>query len=551
MRLARAAAGVLVVGAGSILPFACVSTPVAGIGLVMNAPAGVLDDATSLTLQVFLAAGHTCNADGSFSPAADDAEEFSLDKGGCSGGATWCGEITLEQDDEERMFYVEARSSAGLLARGCATAVIDRDPVDVSITVVRFVEESCCGDGDLQPGELCDEGGDEQCGGTTETATCAADCLTKPVAVDANGEDVGQGNLAITFAQGDGQLSGGLRAAYEHSSALKDIAMRHLQADLSPVTEPAVLTDPTRIYLRCTGMTQVPLRDQTRPSIVAVGEGAALAYLSGEKAPGRIDAAVLNINADGCSDMQTALVASDESTSVQDVAIGAGAGRALVVWEQAGEVRARTFDGTALGAEVVITASGGSPSVAGNADGWVVAFAGAGTGDADGIFHVRVSAALDVDDPVRVNANTTGVQDQPAVAVLTDGSFAVAFRSADDVFFQRYDDAGVALADDQDAPLHADSAGAQASPVLAAGGSGNLLVAAWESGGEIRGRFADKDGGFLPNSLTGQTSDFVVTPSGGAPKGPAIAIADRIVFGWTNATAATPGIYVRPFPLPE
>ncbi len=552
MRLVSAVASVLFVGGVAITPFACGSSPVSAIGLVMNAPQGVLDDASSLSLSVFAAEGHTCNEDGSFSPAADDAEDFSLTKGGCSGGATWCGEITLEQDDVERMFYVEASSSAGLLARGCATAVIDRDPVDVSITVVRFVEESCCGDGDIQPGELCDDGGDAQCGGTTESATCSSDCLTKSIAIDDNAEDVGQGALAMTFAQGDGQLSGGLRAAYNFSATLKEIGMRHLQEDLSPITDPAVLGDPTRVYLRCSGSIQLPLRDQTNPSIAAIGEGAALTYLSNEKAPGRVDAAVLNVNADGCSDMQSALIASDEATSVQDVAIGAGAGQALVVWQQSGSILARTFDGTDLGPELVITGDGANPSVAGNSDGWVVAFSGAGTGDADGVFQVAVSAGMDVADPVLVNAKTAGVQDQPSVAVLTGGAFAVVFRSGDDIYLQRYDGAGAPLADDQDEPIHADAGGAQGAPVVVAGPSGNLFVAAWESGGEVRARFADKDGGYLFNSLTGQNTDFAVTPAGGAPKGPAVAISGgRVVFGWTNATASPPGIYIRPFPLPE
>ena len=162
-----------------------------------------------------------------------------------------------------------------------------------------------------------------------------------------------------------------------------------------------------------------------------------------------------------------------------------------------------------------------------------------------------MSSAGDVADAVLVNTKTAGVQDQPAVAVLTDGSLGVAFRSGDDVLFQRYDSSGGALADDQASPIHEDASGSQGAPVVAAGPSGGFYVVAWESGTDVRARFAGKDSSFLFNALTGQNGDFSVVAGAVAPKGPAIAVKDQVVFGWTDLSASVPGIFVRAFPLPK
>jgi hypothetical protein len=543
MRAYGAMLALVIVGVGVA---SCEGAPVSGIGLSMSVPQGALDDATALELLVFPAADATC-VDGVAAPIPDDARSFTLSKGDCAGGATWCGEITLERDDTEQMFYVEASSSAGLLARGCATAVIDKDPIDVAIQVVRVVEEACCGDGQLQPGELCDNGGSESCGGSTESFDCAADCSSKLLTID---DGNGKGGLTMTFAGGDGELAGGLRAAWNHEAGVVDVGQRILQADLSPITTPAVLADPFRVYLRCSGAVQAASRDQTTPSIAPLANGAALAFLSNEKSLGRVDAVVLFTNSDGCSDMQSALAVSDELTSASDVAVAAGpSGQALVVWEQGGGLRARTFDGESLGASFSITAAGSAVGVSGGPNGWAVVFAGAGAGDADGVFLVRVSPSGEASEPVLVNAKTSGAQDQPAVAVQTDGSVAVVFRSGDDVFLQRYRASGEAVVDDQAAPLHGDAGGAQSAPVVAAGPSGNYFVVAWESEATIRARYAGKDGSFLFNPVSGQNDDFLVTRDASAPTGPAVAIAETVVFGWTDADAG--GVVVRKFPLPE
>ncbi|MBK6512789.1 MAG: hypothetical protein IPG04_01400 [Polyangiaceae bacterium] len=551
-RLIAAPLAVLAASAGFA---ACEPTPVSGIGLSMVVPQGVLDDANSLTLYVFPAEGRTCEADGSASELPGDALSFQLSKSGCTGGATWCGEIVLEQGDEAQMFHVQASDESGLLAQGCTTAVVDRDPLDVNIEVVRFVVPACCGDGIVQPGELCDNGGDDTCGGTTADQVCASDCTTRPTWVDDFGdppEDIGQGELSIAFTAGEGQLDGGLRAAWTYADA--DVAIRMLQSDLQPIDDPAreALFIAHRVYFRCSGTDQLILRAQTSPSIASQGSGAVIAYRSEEEQALRFDARVLSLNSDGCSDQLESLIVSDESASVDaiDVATGPG-GDALIVWEQSGSIYARTYDGAALGAETVtLSNDGASPRVAGSSDGWVVVYEGPGGGDTDGVLMSRVSAALDVTDPLLVNADTAGLQDQADVATVSDGSVAVVYRSGGDVFLQRYSPTDEPNAADRAGPVHADAGGEQARPAVGSSASNDFFVIAWESAGDIRARFADKSDGFLANNVSGQVDDFLASV-GGAPRRPAVASGEVVAIGWEDLGGAEPGMFVRRFPLPQ
>jgi hypothetical protein len=548
----------LTVGFFAVLPLACREGG-ANIGLVMSTPQGVLDEATSVKLSVFPAAGHSCAADGGVGDLpSEDLLDFSLSQGSCSGSATWCGEITLERGDEPQMFYVEVSGDAGLLAQGCATAVIDKDPVEVGITVVRFVEPACCGDGIVQSTELCDEGGDDSCGGTTASATCSADCTTPVQLLDDDGVGspaaTGQGHLGITFAPGDDQLDDGLRAAWNWGEA-KDIGLRILQSDLSPVTDPESLELARRVYFRCTGMTALATRDQDTPSITALGNGAAISFRSSEAVPLQFDAVALAMNDKGCSDAQEATLMSDGESSVDDVDIASGpAGTALVVWEQNGRILGRTFDGTDAGDNTItISDDGAAPRVAGYNAGWVVVYQGPAAGDNDGVVLKRVTTSLGIGSPVLVNAGTNGVQDQADVGMVSDGSAAVAFRSGGNIFFQRFLSSDAKIAGDQDAPLAVSPAADEAAPAVAGAASGDFFVVAWQTGNQIRARFAGKAEGFLFNNVTGQNDDFdaTINAGAGAPRAPTIATGDIVVIGWEDQSAAVPGVLVRRFPLPN
>jgi len=550
--------GLGIVGLFAVLPLAC-SGSAANIGLLMSAPQGVLDDATSVKLYVFPAQGHSCSEDGGVGDLpTEDITEFPLSKSGCSGGATWCGEITLEQDDElEQMFFVEVAGDSGLLAQGCATAVIDKDPVEVGIKVVRFVEPACCGDGVVQSTELCDDAGTDTCDGTTANGLCNADCTTPLVIVDDDGigvpEATGQGHLSIAFTPGDGELAGGLRGAWNWGAS-KDIGVRSLQSNLAAVTTPDSLAVARRVYFRCTGTTALANRDQDTPSITPLGSGAALAYRSTEAVPLQFDAVALAVNDKGCSDATKATVMSDGNSSVDDLDIAGGpSGLALVVWEQNGSVFGRTFDGDDAGAETITIGDGSAPRVAGNDSGWVVVYRGPGAGDDDGIVLKRISAALDVGSGTLVNAVTNGAQDQPDVAMVSDGSAAVAFRNASNIFLQRFSPADEKVSGDQDSPIATSPTNSETAPAIAGASSGAFFVIAWQSGNQIRARFAGRAAGYLFNNVTGQNDDFEATVGAGSvsPRTPAVAADDIVAIGWDDQGSGFPGVLLRRFPLPK
>ncbi len=124
-------------------------------------------------------------------------------------------------------------------------------------------------------------------------------------------------------------------------------------------------------------------------------------------------------------------------------------------------------------------------TVAGDAAGnFVVAWAGRGAGDKQGIFFRRFDATgTPQGDEVLVNTTTGGRQTNPALAMAADGSFAVAWSGAgeDDasgVFLRLFDAAGTPQGAQQ--RINTTTLNHQQDPALAFDAAGNL-VAAWSS----------------------------------------------------------------------
>lgn len=573
----------LVLAIGSIAFSALVAAscgdppPPAAVGLVLKTEAALLDDATSLKLSVFDGTADRCEEDGSAGEIPEDAQEFQLSRDGCTGTATWCGEIELDRDGESKVFHVEARGPDGLLAQGCAAATIDQDPLEVSIKVIRYLPPGCCNDAVLQPGEQCDSGvqatvacGAEspgECGGIIEDAVCSCDCTTRPVAVDRRAEDpppaVGTASeLSLAFAPGELELQGALRGAFTDTSAAAgggaDVLVRYLTPDAAPFDAPYLeLAAPFRVPLACVN----PLapgagRQQRNPAIAPVTQTAtALVYRSDQAVPGRFDAFLLHLGDQGCADVAPVKVnVEDVDVGSIDVA-GGPASVALVVFTQGGAVKARFWSEAAgFAPEFLVSTQGTAPRVAGSTSGWVVTFQGAAGNDGDGIVAHIVQPGPIVSAPLAVNLQTQGLQDQPDVGMLVDGRFAITWRSGGDVFAQRYGSGGQPVSGDQDAALNTTTEGEQSQPTIeGSGASGSFFVVAWsDASGEVRARFLGDASGFLFNSVTGQNDEFRVTPDGatGSRSRPAAAVGGNghVVVGWQDDAAG--GVYVRRFPLP-
>jgi hypothetical protein len=570
----------------------CSSPEAARIGLVMSAPLAGLADAKAVSLSVFDASKGTCEAETGHVPVIPSKESgtqtFELENTGCSGGASWCKEIELDRDGSMKIFAVVARNESGVVAEGCTAVAIDQDPLEVSIKMHLTVAEKCCGDGALQPGEQCEApAATGQCAGIAETELCDATCQARPLALANNSDDLpvlteggkGKTDLVMAFAEGDGQLSNGLRTAFTSTSmdatGKVDVNMRMLRGDLTAIDDPFPFSHQLRLPMHC----DVPggpgtAREQRSPAIAAVTPSrTAVVFESNEASETLFEIYLAGLGPQGCAPTYPFKISvktppGSENATRPDVAAGPD-GRALAVWTRAGTVKGRIWeppppppmgmgDGnlypTDLDTELELTPNALNVTdvhVAGWSGGWVIVYAGKGVGDEDGVFMNTVTKDGAMGAEVLVNAVVTGVQDQPDVAVLRTGERMVVWRSEGDIYFQRYNEKGAV--GNQFEPIHPKDAVLQQRPAVAASEVGEFFVAAWESGEqEIQARIAGADERFLPNSVTGQTDAFVATYPGslGMPRRPAIAIGGFVVIGWHDESVDNPGVFVRRFPLP-
>jgi hypothetical protein len=606
------------------------SEDVADINLGLRVPQGLLDNVTQVTLRVIDAESASCDPSGIANGTSGDEEEFQLEQTGCAPGAKWCKEIKVELGTT-KIFEVRAIAAGTLQAAGCVETAVDQDPLDVKITVVPFLPPVCCGDQSLQLGEQCDTGvkamfdcannpapTDGACGFLVPDFVCACDCLaleiflseqnTAPnIANTANKDadtcpDPAKRDLALAFAGDSGSVAKHLRAVFTDDAQAptnganpSDINMRLLNADLYPPASPNFAK---QVRLPGSGSCASmfpnlgPARTQKQPTIARLSNAlTGVAYADDFVQANASDISVSVQNQDGCShDLATATHANATPASVADPfltpAIAGGPdGTALVIWARSGTaVGGRVWqtgnsDAPASwmflpAADIAIATSSGvsPPRVAGNGDGWVVVYAGAGQGDLDGIFVKTVDPTGTVGSEKLVNIDTAGVQSEPDVAMLPGGSYMVVWHSGDNVFMQRFAASGAAVAGDQDEPLNVDAPRPSSQPVVAdAGAVGTFYAVAWTAAdGTIWGRFVDAEEKFLQNSVNGRPSDFLAShpgllgcAGGGAVCPPMGACGQRsaadvaiggngyVVIGWTDDSLSHPGVFVRRFPLPE
>ncbi len=567
---------------------ACGQGGPASIGLVMKAPQGLLSDAESVKLTVFDAGQSKCGSTGHVEvPSGEGVQSFDLEKSGCASGATWCKDIELDQDGSTKMFAVVAKNATGTIAEGCATATIDQDPVEVTIKVQRYVAPSCCNDGVVQVGELCDLGAQSStdcsggaggaCKGIPADDVCTCDCQAQEVPIDhvasAPLPVAGtKSQLAMAFSPGNTKINDGLRAVFTDKSSGAnggtDVQLRVMQKDLYPVPVEvsAPLSNALRLPLLCTAVAgQGAVRTQEAAAIAPISSTAiAVVYASDEKVAGRFDVLLSAQGPDGCADLAPVqLNTTLEDSTAPDVAAGP-TGSGLVVWVRGGRIIGRIWKTTGElypAAAELDFGPGSQARVAGNDKGWVVAYAGAGSNDGDGVFTKSVDPAGAIGAEVKVNAVTDGVQDQVDVALHGDRTIVV-WHSGGDVYFQRFDASHNPVSGDQSEPIHKDTNGEQSNPTVASGNAlGDFFVVAWEEidKGGIGARYVGGDTGFAYNNITGQNDDFPAENQGvhfgvaGSRRLPAIAIggAGYIAIGWQDELPDHAGIYVRRFPLPQ
>ncbi len=575
---------------GAIATFGACSQESVQVGLVLRLPQG--DVITDMQLRV--SDDGSCNAElgrVSGESSGEALQIFEMDEDGCAPGASWCKEITLDKDDSTKIFHAIGKAGDQPWAEGCATAVIDQDPLQVDITLKKYQEPACCNDGIVQAGEQCDAGivGTKDCSGNPLTDTdscrgintteiCECDCQAREILLSLgsttppilNNDTQTKTQLALEFSGNAGQVADSLRAVFTDTtgSGDGDINIRLLQGNLHSFPD-YPLNKQLRMPLKCTGASAtigIPLQ-QHQPALARVSsEDMAVAFTSAQGGGGTFDIWVSRQGPNGCAYTDESNDGRDEpkkvstttNTAYPDIS-GGPDGQALVVWNQNGMVRGQIWktDTSLVGPELEIGALNGTrPRVAGNKDGWVVTYAGAGSGDGDGVLFKTVSPSGQVGSERLVNVVTAGPQDQPDVAMLDEtGDFVIVWHGSGAIYFQRYDATAEPRRGAQAAPLSRSSP-AGSMPAVAAGAG--IFAATWlASDGTVWARFMKADKGFGFNHVTGQNDDFKAShPAVNTVRaGPAVAIggAGFVAFGWqdTSTDEAFAGVRVRRFPIPQ
>jgi hypothetical protein len=589
----------------AVVCLACSTAPSAtlspfGIGVQFHAPQALLDDVQTVTLYVVDAAtveltcdeatGMVGGATGLISNEVVNQEtvvKVPLGRtrpGGepCPNGGVFCSEdIVLPRDPSTPLIFQALGSASGKpIAVGCTTAAVNSDPFYVTMYMLRYVAPAVCGDGVLQVGEQC-EGTEGSI--TPDDPLCDLSCKTKELLLSS--DHAGPSNIKITNAPAGSKAGvalawsqapnasnpSPLHAVFEDTNfgstgTGPEVNYRQMGQDLRPIEYPPLLSSQIRLPLHggaTPGFDQRP-RTQAAPAIATMTDGSfvvayeddrlstsaniSLTAVSLDVATPRADEVSINkLGVDACGSPTVA---------------GGPTDRALIAWtDHAGRrIRGRIWSktGWVWTSDTTLSAQeGDNPRATGWNDGWVVAWQGRSNEDNEDVLLVQVEANGTVGAPIVVNERRADVQDRPAIAAMPTGEFAVVWHDTGRIMIQRFDVSGQPLAGDQEVPVGEGSLGAGNHPAVAAStlASGFYAVAWQTPSGEIRGRLLDRTGGYLYNSVDGQTSSFLVNRAdvAGQRTRPAVVIggAGHIVFAWQDDSVDHNGIWARRFPLPS
>ena len=574
----------------------------AQISVRFGAPQALLDDVDEIALYVVSAAktGATCDSatglvqapSGTTGLVANDI----ADQAGvirvpmarttpngdpCPNGGVFCSdEITLPRDPQDALIFQPVGAKQGAaLAVGCTTAAVNSDPFYVEVSILRYVEPAVCGDGVLQMGEQCEGNGGPP--GDADPV-CDTTCRTKEILLSS--DHLGPSSIKITNEPADSKSGVSLvwskadnatnanpvHAVFQDTNfgttgTGPEVNYRQMSQHLAPIASPALLGSQIRLPLAggsIPGFDQRP-RAQTAPAIATMTDGSVVVAYEDDRlsSTGELNISLTAISVD------MALPHADEvyiNTQGVDAcsspAVSGGPiDRALVTWtDNAGRrIRGRfwSVNGWLSTSDRTFSAADGNqPAVSGWNDGWIVVWHGRSSDDIDDILMATVSATGTIGAPTVVNDDRFGVQDQPKIAALPNGEFAIVWHASGQIMVQRFDTLGSPIPGDQSEPANVGAA-AGASPAIAASSLADGFYAlAWQSAsGDIEGRLLDHVGGYLFNAVDGQSGPFRVSRDDvGARSRPAIAIggAGHIVFAWQDHAADHFGIYARRFPLP-
>ncbi len=545
------------------------------ITLTFVGPKGVLDDADTVSLTV--SSGTSCKGPDLKPGGALVGEPHPLSKPGAANkcstdGKQWCVSFDVKQDPATTLsWYVEGSALGKKTFRGCTDKAVDQNDVTIPITIVRYVDVAKCGDGVVGATETCEttDAADEVCDITT--------CQTKEVIVG-NGEAahsyfkglpgrktgvamrwLDDGKLFVAWA--DKAMNGG------GGDASDEITWRRLTADLKlDMTLPAVIQKEIRLQtfsrVDFEGQPKKRAGANVSPSIVPVEGGNVLVVFG--RATSNVFASLQAVNM-GKAPADDVTVSGGAASSPA-AAAGATPGDVLVTYVEGTAIKSslRKPDGTFVAAQTVSSSgSNSAPRVAFTGSDYVVVWT---DGDDIKLRHVGTDGVPKGSEAV-VNSVKTGTQNQPSVAALTSGEFAVVWASSGadgddgtDIRVQRFDASGP-VGTEATAPLDdVNHKGDQAAPSIAAGvtGAAKFYIVGWLDGdrGVVAARYISAAGGFLFNNVAATKSEFDVSVAAGPVSSPSVVVgAGYCAVAWANDADGDPAadddrVRARRLPLP-
>jgi len=541
-----------------VLVPSCVASPEGNV-VALRDPFGLIDDVIAagnpLRLYVLPADTYACNGDGRVSPDqesdvfADAITDITLTPDGATDSArgeanvpvgSWTVLVRGRGTDPVSMVPNQ------IIATGCASVenLENGETREVSLTLQQVTGSGICGDAILSPDEQCEPPG---------SATCDATCQT--IAQVLNNATTAGPQVAPRFAARSGH-----RTAAIFDSNRTDTVLRLLDPSGANITSPGALE-----------------RDATLDTILGGAMSLAGVQLGGVPAvapDGRLAIPVTDFVVPTDTDVRMVFLNEDRTTipggagvhlrmtrtmhQAEPRAAYSGTGALLVAFEDVASatgLSATFFAASSIapsGEATPVGAAGGSePALAGLESGFVLAFTAGGD-----VFFQRFGADGSPTDasPVAVLDTAPGTQDQPVVAALGTGVFAVAWREGD---VASGDSAGTAIrarifgadgvARGAAFVVNTTAPGDQVTPTVAAA-DGRFLFA-WQSGAEIRARFFGENGtGLLNRERMPTATDFSVgSGTATAPTSCAVDGASWLI-GWTVPSDGAGEVLFRRYP---
>jgi hypothetical protein len=547
------------------------------VGPTLLFPKGILDSVTTLTLRAYDSSVVTCDADRGL-PDGDTSALFleeALGTDGCAGGARFCGDVTLARSTTPFVFVASAEDASGrLIATGCESLLVDEPRVSLTIQMHRYLEPATCGNGTLEPTELCDPPR------APDDSVCDDACQTKEVWLS-NGRGTPTGTVsgkpgdkerpALVWPAGKGPNAKLLALFTDKSPNTREITLRVRSDAFGRFSSQGSEVADFSFFLPTDPKASIPPAEspanQSAPAAIALSDRTWVAFE--DDTDGDLDIRLRSMDATLTAEQSSGAIrvngngTASEGGSQSLPSIAASAqGILFVAWqdERDGSVQGRTYtpaDGT-RGATRVLGTAGANKNVrvTGLGSGFVAVWE-----SGSDVKLARLSPDGTPSPEEKVNADAhTGPVSHPDVAALADGRFAVVFSDRGDIFVQRYGADGQAIAGDQDTPVNGlVTSGDQHGPVVASIPSGDGAYAvAWLDGasGDVRAAFLGGTSSFLFNPVDGQPTEFVASSAPGRLRSnPAIAVGGAgpyLAIAWEDTTRdAKAGIYGRRLPLPQ